>query len=393
MGVQHIGSRLGRLAAGIATASLALALASCGGGGDLAGVGSGGTGIRVASYGPISGFGSIIVNGVHYDVGAATVSNDDGTAPAPFGLGMVVEVRGSVDADGLAGTAGGITVFSEARGRVAAWSPAGFSVLGLSVRTTANTVYEGASSVADGDYVEVFGVYDRTAAMLTATRIERQDPAARFKVRGTVGAFDGDRRRFQLGTLVVDYSGVSPAPAGLGTGTMVRVHASAEPTGGVLSATRVDVVASRELSGVAKVEIDGVIDRFASAADFSVDGMRVDASNARFEGGTPADLATGRRVEVEGPVAGGIVQASTIEFEDDEAREFELKGLVSGFVDPGNFVVRGMAVDASGTVRYEDGSASDLRNGACVDIKGLLQQASDGSRILATDIHFEGSCD
>ncbi|RPH67003.1 MAG: hypothetical protein EHM83_02620, partial [Burkholderiales bacterium] len=102
MRVHDRGVRLARWAGGLVVASVALMAASCGGG-DLAGVGSGGTGNRLASvsYGSIAGFGSIIVNGVRYDDRAATVSSDDGTTRGALGLGMVVEVRGDIESTGL----------------------------------------------------------------------------------------------------------------------------------------------------------------------------------------------------------------------------------------------------------------------------------------------------
>lgn len=394
MRVHHLGTRLARWVGALAAASIALMAASCGGGGDLAGVGSGGTGIRLASvsYGSISGFGSVIVNGVRYDETAATVTSDEGTTPGTLGLGMVVEVRGDIDSTGLGGTADAITVFSEARGTVTAWSPTGFTLLGLAVRTTANTYYEGAAAIANGDYVEVYGIYDGSTGTLTATRVELQAPASRFKVRGAIGAFDGVARRFQLGALIVDFAGASPVPNGLAAGMMVRVHANAEPFGGVLAATRVDLVEALELGDAAKAQIEGAVDRFVSLADFSVDGVRVDASNAVFQGGVPSDLSVGRRLELEGPVQAGVLRASKIEFEDDAAGAFELRGLIADFVDAGHFTVRGTPVDASGSVRYEGGGAANLRNGACVELKGALQPTSTGSRVLATDIHFESSC-
>ena len=74
----------------------ALALAGCGGGGGggMASVSSGGTGSF--AMGPITGFGSIIVNGVHFDDRLARVLDDDGALHDrnELKLGMVVRVKG-----------------------------------------------------------------------------------------------------------------------------------------------------------------------------------------------------------------------------------------------------------------------------------------------------------
>ncbi|MBA2721750.1 MAG: hypothetical protein H0U56_02385, partial [Methylibium sp.] len=98
-----------RLGRGVRLAALAgaVGLAACGGGGGGGGdgVGSGGTGSF--AVGPISGFGSVIVNGIRYDDSGADVFDDDGNAVTAndLRLGMVIEVTGSE----LASTATGPT--------------------------------------------------------------------------------------------------------------------------------------------------------------------------------------------------------------------------------------------------------------------------------------------
>ena len=64
-----------------------------------AGVGTGGTGTYAS--GPITGFGSIIVNGVRFDDSAAAVSDDDGAAIGRdrLKLGMQVEIESEVVSD------------------------------------------------------------------------------------------------------------------------------------------------------------------------------------------------------------------------------------------------------------------------------------------------------
>lgn len=76
---------------------LAVMASGCGGSGgtgDLAGVGSGGTGAAFG-FGMISGFGSIIVNGIKYDDSQASVTDDLGNRRelGELGLGMIVEIQ------------------------------------------------------------------------------------------------------------------------------------------------------------------------------------------------------------------------------------------------------------------------------------------------------------
>src|SRR5438128_484994 len=81
-----------------------VALPSCGGGGGggdagggatVGGVDTGGTG--AFSTGRITGFGSVIVNGVRFEDNAARVADDDDEAkvfrPEDLRLGMVVRIR------------------------------------------------------------------------------------------------------------------------------------------------------------------------------------------------------------------------------------------------------------------------------------------------------------
>jgi hypothetical protein len=75
---------------------------SCGGGESTAGIG--GTGIT--AVGEITAFGSIFVNGIKYETTDSTISIDDAAAfENDLRLGMVVKVIGTVNADGLTGTA------------------------------------------------------------------------------------------------------------------------------------------------------------------------------------------------------------------------------------------------------------------------------------------------
>jgi hypothetical protein len=96
--VRNYGRMLAALAASM--------IAACGGGGGsepVAGIDRGGVTI---AQGPISGFGSVILNGVRYSTSGATITVDDqpGTE-SDLRVGQVVRVEGTVDAGGTTGTA------------------------------------------------------------------------------------------------------------------------------------------------------------------------------------------------------------------------------------------------------------------------------------------------
>src|SRR5512139_368734 len=90
-------------------------LAACGGGTTTAGGGSGGTGI-----GPVSGFGSVIVNGVKYatDNANIVVGGAENRPESDLKVGMRVRVEGAFSTTDNTGTAKRIEVLREVRGPV-----------------------------------------------------------------------------------------------------------------------------------------------------------------------------------------------------------------------------------------------------------------------------------
>lgn len=381
------------------------ALSACGGGG-----GTGTTTTPVASasapqdgaVGTITGFGSVIINGVRYDDSAATVKDDSGNtiASSKLALGMTVQLKGKNNDDG-SGSASGIDVFSELQGPVSALNLAGssFSLFGFTVQTNAKTVFAdatGLSALADGNIVEVYGL--RNGTTITATRIERKTPAAGavvVKLRGALSGLNSASTSFTLGGLVINYGSatVLPAASSLSEGGYVAISATSLPSGTNLSASRVVALGSKPVSfeDGARSELEGVISNFTSASQFTVGSITVDASKATFVRGTLASLANGARVEIKGTTSNNVLTARLVKFDDGSASDdFELHGTVSSFASLSSFVVRGVTVDASGSaVLFERGAASDLANGRAIEVEGNLQASSSGSVLKATKISFE----
>ncbi len=170
------------LVGSLALAATALLGACGGGGGDTAGVGTGGTGSF--SVGTVTGFGSVFVNGIRYEDNGARLIDDDGTVKVlgtddnPLKIGMVVEVTGSVDDSGTVRSATQIAYGAEIKGPVTAVDAAAgtFNVFGITVRTTTTTVYDnfgGVATLAAGNVVEVHGQPD-TNGRIVATYVERE---------------------------------------------------------------------------------------------------------------------------------------------------------------------------------------------------------------------------
>ena len=389
--------------------ALGLLAGGCGGGtGDLAGVGSGGTG-QVASFstGAISGFGSVIVNGVRWDDTAARVTDDLGRnrTLAQLAIGMIVEIEGRADVSSGVGTADRIRVVSELKGTIASVDATArrFVVLGVVVQAGDATSYadaRGFASLAVGDEVEVHGFTDAGDGVLRATRIERRaagDTEPAHKLRGTIGTLDASAGRFRVGALLVDYrrAVIENLPSGgLANGLAVRLEASIAPAASTWVVDRVTVVQRSAGDDGRTARIEGAIGDFESVARFRVAGVPVDASGAAFAGGvTASTLRDGLRIRVTGTVSAGRVVASTVQGRrDDEVSgdaddEAEFKGTVTRFLRLGDFTVR----DGAGRLFVVDASRAEIRGGTqTVSVGSVVEvRGRRGAVIVATRVEVE----
>ena len=391
-----------RLVARAALGFAASLLVSCGGGVD-----SGGTGAPALAFasGTITGFGSVIVNGVHFDDRSAAVRDGDGNARSrdDLRLGMTTDVRGSalgVDAAGNpASTASSIVFASEIVGPVSASDTAARSlvVLGQTIDVTTGTVFDtslagGQAALAVGNVVEIHARLDAATGHYVATRIERRSSVAQYALRGIVSSLDRTARTFSIGPTRIGYASLATAavPATLADGRFVRVSLALAPgAGGVWNATRIVDGAAAIVDGE-QAQIEGRVSAFTSATQFSVNGTPVDASTAQFPNGS-AGLALGRRVEVEGTLAAGVLVARKVEVKSDGGggggggEEYEVSGAIASLDTAAKtFVVRNVVVSYAGTVDFRGGTAADLAVGREVEARGML--SADGTRLQATRI-------
>ena len=389
-------------------AALALAglLHGCGGGGQTAsnnngGVGSGGTG----SYtnGPISGLGSIIVNGVRYDVDTATLVGDDklpGETPGAGDLlvGVTVEVEGSTvtsSTDGPASaTATRVRYASELIGQLDNLSPASgrptsFTVLGQSVTVNASTVLPD-TALADGQAVVVHGL-PTPGGGVTATRVDIATSSPSFyKLSGEVQSINRINVnsgvitfRSSLGPVLVGYA-VTP-PAGIVAGSRLRVRVF--PSNNLSSLQAQQILVRQEAApGEREVRLEG---RFTGKGG---SGTTVTG----FIGRTPVDLsaifgaenlANDSLIEVKGRLRNGVLVVEELEEEDEQStREAELYGQ-PGNVNPTikTFTLRNLTVNY--TSASVDGNVTF--NEACLRVKGTFETAS---LVRATRVQRSSGC-
>ncbi|MFO1337832.1 MAG: DUF5666 domain-containing protein [Burkholderiaceae bacterium] len=380
-------------------ASLAL-LHGCGGG-----VEGQGTGSVSYSDGPISGFGSIIVNGVHFDETKASITDDDGhsLSSADLKLGMTVRVdAGAIDQATNTALATAVQVGSDLVGPVSANDLAAttITVLGQTVRITASTVFDdslpgGQAAITVGAQVQVFSILDPVSGVYAARRVELAGAPTAYKLRGVVANLDKTAHTLQIGAATLAYS-ADTAPADLANGQIVRVKLQTAPDGnGRWVVTSFANGASRPPEG-GETEIESVIASYTSNADFTLSGVRVNASGATIE---PAGstLAAGVRVEVEGTYSGGVLMAKKVEVKgsgddggDDSGggQTIELEGRISALDTEANtFVLRGETVDYA-TATFKSGATEDkLVALPKVHIKGHL--GDDGTTVIAEELEID----
>jgi len=290
-----------------------------------AGGGIGGTGISV---GPITGFGSIFVNGreIFLDTETAVVVNGSQSSEQALALGQVATATFAVNGQGAA-VAIKVAVDSEIDGPIdAVPAAAPLTIVGQRVAVGATTVIEDETgspltlaALQPGDRVEVDGERDPSGT-LHATRLERRSTAGgEVEVTGRVVGLDNASQTFTLGDLTIDYSGAAVAGR-LTAGLLVEVKGQIKNLGHLL-ASRIEAKGESPVSNGAQgsaVELDGFVTAFTSTADFAVDGVAITttATTTTFLGGS-ARLAIGMRVELKGRLDGnGTVVADEIEAED-----------------------------------------------------------------------------
>ncbi|MEL6714616.1 MAG: DUF5666 domain-containing protein [Planctomycetota bacterium] len=373
--------------------------AACSDSGGISGTGGRSPGFAV---GAIEGFGSVILNGVRFDTGTATLTVDgDAATQSDLRIGQVVEVQG----DFSTGVATTVAYRSEIKGPVTSATVTNavlglgtFVVLGQTVEVDSSTVFDGTTLelVTAGDLLEVSGVRNSDGSVV-ATYVEAESMLPEYKVVGRASSVTATT--FTIGALLVDYS--SADTSNLVGGVVSegdRVEVEAAPSGftapSSLVADEVETAEGPEGTEGARLELEGFITDFVSPADFSVFGYRVRTTGSTvFENGSALSLANGVKVEVEGRIASdGFLVAESCEIESTGAvrAEWEADAIdVAG----SRLTVLGVQWEVRFTTELEDDSSAgvdpleltDLSVGDTVAVRGFL----DGGTPVAGRIERE----
>ncbi|MCM0613076.1 hypothetical protein KFJ24_11395 [Marinobacter sediminum] len=373
---------------GLATGTVAFGVISaCGGAGggglDVADGGIRGTG---SSVGPVSGFGSVFVNGVEFSTDGipnrAVESNDGITTESALSEGMILRVTGEWRDDGL-GTADELSYDDTLRGPIDQLTPdpsgAGefvtVTVMGQVVRVDRQTVVRGTtfagllSGIPISDHVRI-SAWRQADGSYRAGYLGTIPPdLTDVELEGTVSAVDTELNQFTIGTITVEYDednvsfGSGLAEADLDSVTALEVEGSLAGT--VLTAVSIDRDDARRFSrdNAEDVEYTATIDSPYTASgtgtlpgEFTIGNLtvRVTDTTELEDNLTLSDLTEGLLVQVEGRfLSDTVVEAEEIELRDGNAK---VKGVISSAAD-NTFIVGGVEVRVTpaSTIRIEDG--------------------------------------
>ena len=406
---------LHRVTAGLLVGLFIVVAAGCGsgggggGGGGLAG-GIGGTG--VVAQGAITGFGSIFVNGIEFETDSSSFDVDDDSVATEgdLALGMVVTVIGTINNDGVTGSASSVEYDDEVEGPVgndpledADMITRTFTVFDVTVVVNKNTtVFSNTSyeSLARNDIVEVSGFYNEDGS-LVATRVEKEGTlslgVSEVELKGTVTGFNGSNV-FILDGITVTFDGatdLSDVPGGvIANGQFVEVKGTLE-TATTISAIRIELEDEGFDDSEDNISLEGFVTDFINNGNFKVSGQQVDASAAVF---TPASLAgsiaDGDKVEVEGPVEAGVLQAVGVEQRAGDVRVSAVvfsRNTAAGTVTL--TVVIGqpaLTVNIDSQTQLEDSrfgvepfTLADINTGDFLEVEGFID---GGGNIIASQI-------
>ncbi len=391
-----------------------LVLASCGGGlGTTAGGGTGGTGV-----GPVTGFGSVIVNGVRYDdagIDNTSLFDDHGRDKSDLIAGMMVAVFGPID--GTSGTADNIAVLRHVDGPMddngVDLATNRLKVMGQDVFVDVSTVFDnGITSLADlrnlqgaanQPELEVHGCADNSG-VIHATFIHKwaDDRLAgrAVQVRGTVSGLNAAAGTFLIGRKTVDYNALGSIPAGVGDGSFVEAKGTLRPQDNALvaSSVKLEDASGGQPSG-SRAEVEGYVARVVTPnATFELLGpngvqtVTWTTGTTSFRDGTPAEILAGVKVEVEGiRKADKTLAATRISFR--KSNTVRMESTVTS-VTTVSLTVFGRTVKVNDLTQYEDSSGSDLTTfgqanilvGDTVEVSAFLDNTTVPASIVATRV-------
>lgn len=345
---------------------------------------------QAAVHGVITGLGSVIVNGIEFDTSSAVMTAESRSCTqGSFKVGMVVDVRGTIDPSGKAGAASLVRFLDDLQGPAQNIDAAGgtFTIFGVPVRVDANTRYEGFASLSallPGDIVEVSGLPEPGASpSLRATHLELKGASDIEELKGRVVGTPGATSLVispvpgSSATVTVLFSG--SLPAGLGSGSFIEVKvASYDPVANAVTASKIELEDDLLPDNDQETSIEGYVSGYDPVArTFMIGTTKVDASGIANLG----PITNGIRAEAEGRMTNGVLVARRVDIQTAS------KGAITAF---GSVWVNGIEYDTTNAVIMVEGrpaTQGSLGVGMVVEVSGKSSDAAKTGDAVELSYH------
>ena len=340
------------------------------------GISGSGAPVLVAG-GPISGFGSVILNGNRFNTeDTQFFVNGAQAEESDLQLGQQITLISEGSTDDAALTADQIRFNTDVQGTVISKDATtnSLNVLAQTINISLNTVYAASGenpldTILEGQNVSVSGVRN-SQGVISATRIDLTNSDQGI-LTGEINSLNSTTGLFQIGELSIDASQLTNL-ADLTEGQLVQVTTSASSQGSLVAAERVRMLDPKvKASNGQKLSMQTEIESVSSLAGkpvFYVPGYtaRVD-SNTLFVGGSEALLQKGQTVKLEGIISNGEILLNSIDFilpptRVTEYRVASIELESDGTVHTGHIVMTdGTVINCNEITRYHDGSDEQNR--------------------------------
>jgi cytoskeletal protein CcmA (bactofilin family) len=380
--------------------------------------GESGTGIQASNQttvGEITGFGSVYVNGVKFNTDQASVSIDGiSSSESNLSVGMVVTVVGSVNSDGINGSATAISSRSEVEGLVLQNNIAidgTLNVMGQTVHISNDTNFRSEVGnittidqlIANDSVVEVSGYSDgKGNVYATFVKAVETGAASEVKLHGIVTGLVGDESTgtFKIGALDVAYDattvfgGLTRQQLISESNLYVSIESGNYSGTGTILASEIERESFTEDEG-SNYELEGIVTDIANLTngEFKVNGrsVKIDAGTA-FDGGNQGNIQLEVKLEVEGKVqADNSILADEISFRAES--DTEIEGAVESIGD-NMLTITGTVITVNEFTKYEDETDvhnrtfnfHDITAGMMIEAKYYVDPDSGDNIAIATSI-------
>jgi len=397
----------------LATAlSLATVLVACGGGGstDIAGIGGSG----IVSSGTITGFGSVFVNGVKFETSRSTfdIEGNLGTQD-DLAIGMVVKVNGTINPDGVTGTATSIIFDDDLQGPVANYAlsadrlSATFTIMEINVQIDSKTTYfdpdnDGIAidTIKNGNIVELSGFFDGNGTLI-ASRIESKTGSGdeNVELKGTITNL-GDSS-FKLRNITVEFNNDTLKDLPNGLANQMQVEVKGRFSDSRIIATEIESEAF-EYDDLSQFEVEGFITNFSDSNNqFTVNGITVKFNSTTPRNPSMMQLANNLQIEVEGQLINGVLIATEIKLRGGEVeisapitdidianKRFEIEPVSGQPI----IIQTGTETQFENDLQYGYSvQITDLKDGDFVEVEGYQNNANNERSLFASEVKITDS--